>query len=374
MQLQKISFFHALVGKNYLLEEFGDRDYSRLSKKEKDLVRAISVLCEFQETGSIQYRKEQTSFEGPIGQLMIGYLAHKTSLRLNKSTVDEYEQHLYRFLNYLNKHGITSVNAINLSHMLHFIKGIDIRFSTLLHLTLRSLRGFFAYLYQQKLLNVDLAGMIPKDNYKKQARLPSVYSKKEIEEMITCIDRGNAKGKRNYAIVLLAARLGLRASDIVNLKFNNLYWERSVIIFDQYKTGKKIELPLLPEVGNAIIDYLKYGRPQSEEGFVFLLSRSPYTPMNRCSVTGIVHTALVRAGINIENRKHGAHTLRHSLAGILLENKTMLPVISEVLGHKNTASTKYYLRIDLKSMRQCVMEVLPVSIIFYNQKGGCFYE
>jgi len=166
----------------------------------------------------------------------------------------------------------------------------------------------------------------------------------------------------------------LRASDIANLKFENLQWERCTIKFNQFKTGKNIELPMLPEVGNAIVDYMKYGRPKSNEAFIFLLSRSPYTPIHGCSVTGIVHSSLVRAGISIENRKHGAHVLRHSLASILLEKGIILPIISEVLGHENTESAKFYLRIDLKSLRQCTLEVPSVAVSFYGQKGGYFYE
>ena len=112
-------------------------------------------------------------------------------------------------------------------------------------------------------MNIDFSGIIPKDNYKKQAKLPSTYSPKEIEMMIGSINRATANGKRNYAIVLLAARLGLRASDIANLKFENLLWEQCTIVLNQYKTGKKIELPILPEIGDAIIDYMRYGRPKS---------------------------------------------------------------------------------------------------------------
>ena len=173
MESQKIVFFHAKVGKEYLLKKLGNRDYSKLSKREKDLVRAINVLCEFQETGTIRPVKEKVSFEGPIGQLMLDYISHKISLRLKKHTIGEYEQHLSRFLRYLGKRHITSVKEIGLSHILHFIKGIDASFSALPHLTLRSLRGFFGYLYRQDILKVDLADMIPRDNYRKQAKLPS---------------------------------------------------------------------------------------------------------------------------------------------------------------------------------------------------------
>lgn len=373
MESEQIKGFDSSVGKAFLIQEFGDSDYSGLSKRAKDLIRGVGVLCEFYDTGTVYHVKTQTVFEGPIGKMMAKYLSYKASLRLKKHTIDEQGQHLYRFLCYLNKNSISSVNAVNQLHILEFIKGIDPRFSTLPHMALRVLRGFFSYLYRQRLLDIDLGGMIPKDKFTKQPKLPSVYSQKEIERMLVSIDRGHATGKRNYAIVLLAARLGLRASDIAHLKFENLYWETCTILLDQYKTGRRIELPMLPEVGDAIIDYLRYARPVSKETFVFLLSRSPYTPIHGGAITGIVHSALLQAGINIENRRHGAHALRHSLAGILLEKGTVLPVISEVLGHEKTESTRYYLRIDLKSMKKCVLQVPPVPEAFYNRKGGYFY-
>jgi Phage integrase family len=127
---------------------------------------------------------------------------------------------------------------------------------------------------------------------------------------------------------------------------------------------------MFPEVGNAIIDYLKYGRPQSNDTHVFICTKPPYTRIYSWSITGSVHKCLVRAGISIENRKHGPHTLRHSLASRLLERGTIVPVISEVLGHENTESTRYYLRIDLKSMRQCCLEVPMVPSSFYEQKDS----
>ena len=374
MGSQSIKQFSSAVGQQFLLETFSDRDYGLLSKREKDLVKAVSILCEFHKKGSIHPVKEQLVFDGSIGTLMVTYLSYRTSCRLKKHTVEEGAQHLYRFLCYLHTIKVSSAKEINQLHILQFIKTLNPKFSTLTHLTLQSVRGFFKYAYEQKLLDKDLSAIVPKSNFKKQPKLPSTYSVAEIEKMIASIDRGDANGKRNYAIVLLAVRLGLRASDIANLKFDNLLWEKSMIVLNQLKTDKKIELPILPEIGNAIIDYLKFGRPKSVESFVFLLSRSPFSPVSSCSITGIVHSYFVKSGINITYRKHGPHALRHSLAGILLEKEAILPVISEVLGHQSTASTIYYLRIDLTSMRQCALKVPSVSVSFYQQKGGYFYE
>jgi integrase/recombinase XerD len=109
-------------------------------------------------------------------------------------------------------------------------------------------------------LEHDLTYLVPKSSYKKEAHLSTTYTKDEVERLINAVDRGNPKGKRDVAMILLAARLGLRASDICRLKFENIHWETNTIYLIQKKTQEKIELPLLTEFGNAIIDYLKYGR------------------------------------------------------------------------------------------------------------------
>lgn len=373
MEAQSIDFIDSSVCTDYLLQEFNNRDYWTLSKGEKDAVRAYITLIEFIETGTIQRRKEAIDFGGPIGQLMINYLAFKTSQRLSKHTIEEYEQHLNRFLRFLKENGIGFIDTVNQFHILNYIKSINTQTISLAHIAIRILRDFFKYLYTQRVLDKDFSCMMPKDNYKSQTKMPSVYTKEEIEKLIASIDISCARGKRDYAIILLAARLGLRASDIANLKFENILWEQNTIDLTQYKTGNKIELPLLSEVGNAIVAYLKYGRPKSDEPFVFLCARSPFNPIHTSVITQIAQNSFAKTSINTKNRRHGPHALRHSLAGRLLEKQTTLPVISEILGHENMESTKFYLRIDLTSLRQCVLEVPAVSPGFYSQKGGFFY-
>jgi integrase len=216
--------------------------------------------------------------------------------------------------------------------------------------------------------SIDFSYLVPKDSYKKEAHLPTTYTKDEVERLINAMDRGSPKGKRDTAMILLAARLGLRASDICGLRFENIRWETNTIFLIQKKTKEKIELPLLVEVGNAIIDYLKYGRPVSELPYIFIRAQQPYDRLEEPTLHSIVSFYLKRAGIsNIDEKKHGPHALRHSLAGFLLEKKTPLPVISEVLGHTNTESTKAYLRIDLESLRQCVLEVPPLNSPHYQE-------
>jgi integrase len=159
----------------------------------------------------------------------------------------------------------------------------------------------------------------------------------------------------------------MRASDIANLKFENLHWETSMIRFQQRKGGEEIKLPLLPAVGNAILDYLQYARPKSDNSHVFLIFRTPCLPIISSTVSGIVKRRLRNAHINLKNRKHGSHVLRHSLVKRLLDNGQAISVITEVLGHKNQESTRHYIRIDMESLRKCALDITPVNPQFYSQ-------
>lgn len=166
----------------------------------------------------------------------------------------------------------------------------------------------------------------------------------------------------------------MRLSDIQGLKFENVYWETNRIIITQYKTGKDLTLPLLTDVGNAIYDYIKYGRRISDSQYIFIPERSTRDKLLVSSIYTIFLKAFIKSGIKTKDRRRGPHSLRHSLGYELLQQTTPLPYISEVLGHRNTESTRYYLRIDLVSMRKCVIDVPVVDNRFYEQKGGCFYD
>lgn len=232
------------------------------------------------------------------------------------------------------------------------------------------IKRFLKYLYDNGKLNKEVSHIVPKSKRVRQPKLPSTYSREEVLTMLTTVDRSSPKGKRDYAMLLLTARLGIRASDVSKLKFCEIDWEHNRISIIQEKTKTPIELPLLPEVGEAIIDYIKYGRPISELPYIFLHVNSPYDRLNRSTLHSIVCQYMRLSGISFEmERHHGPHALRHSLAALLLEKETPLPVISEVLGHRNTESTRYYLRIDINSMKQCMLDVPSVNPHFYRKDG-----
>jgi len=368
------------VEKQMLLHEFNGRNSKHLSFVERRFYNGIKMLSEFNDKGYIKRpprpRKTPIVLEGAIGIVMRAFLDHKKAQeRPAPDTLEGYRTYLSRFLDYCDKQGIDKVSDINLTVLLHFIGGLNITNGRNTRGLFTALRGFLTYAFEQKLLGTDYSNALPKPKSVNQPKLPSTYSEDEIQKMISSVERSSALGKRNYTIVLIAARLGFRAIDIANLKFENLHWDKCAIEIQQYKTGKELVVPLLTDIGNAIIDYLKYSRPKSDSPYVFVKSSPPHEQFSDGQlVSQIVNGVIVRSGIDIKGRKHGSHALRHSLASRMLEKSTMLPVISEVLGHANTDSTRYYLRIDFKSMKQCVLDVPPVPTVFYEQKGGAFYD
>jgi integrase len=192
-----------------------------------------------------------------------------------------------------------------------------------------------------------------------------------VEKLLASIDRGSPPGKRDYAIILIASRLGLRSGDICDLSFENLKWETNTLEIIQKKTEEPLVLPLLEDVGLAIIDYLKYARPEcSSTNAIFLRLIPPMGKLTKDALHSIVTNRMHAAGIKIQDgKKHGPHALRHSLASALLEANTPLPVISEVLGHTTTQSTSVYLKIDINQLRTCTLE--PPSF-YWNQGEEVF--
>ncbi len=379
MDSKHLKRYSPRVEKKILYHRFGHRNTTQLNRQEKTVHNGIKMLTEFAVTGAIKVmpRMDRRTFvlDGSIGALMQQFIEYKkVECRLSLVRIRCYERYLYRFLQYCNKKKVYSIKKIDLPFILHFIGDLDCTKGTPVDTIICTVRNFIKYAFEEKYLKVDYSSKIPKARTIEQPKLPSTYTKLEIEKLITSVERSSASGKRNYAIILIAARLGLRASDIARLKFDSLRWDTNTIGITQVKTGKELVLPLLPDVGNAIIDYLKYARPESEEPHVFLTERPPHGSFTTSNVvTHVVQRAFRKAGIDINERKFGPHALRHSLGFRMLENNTVLPVISDVFGHESTESTRYYLRIDLQSMKQCMLDVPLVAENFYKQKGGYFY-
>lgn len=376
----KIENYDEETEKKFLSFYLGKQERSQLSPSGKRFANRIRVLTIFQKTGAITFgtKKEPPKvFDGMVGATMTDFIAFKKHIfQFSPNTLKDYISYLHHFLTFLKKENAASFDRITLPLVLHYIECLDPQKLPSKNRILLIVKSYLRYLCEQKYLSRDFSSGIPKGASIHRPQVPSTFTTEEIKTLLNSVDRGSCRGKRDYAILLLAVQLGIRSSDIQHLQFESLLWQQQKISLVQQKTGRQLVLPLLPEVGNAIIEYLQHGRPVSTESYVFLQLRSPYKPLNRCSMGDIVQYHMEQAGITCSGRKHGPHSLRHSFAGRLLEQEVPIPVISEALGHSSSETTMDYLRIDVTRLACCALEVAPVPVFFYKQnlRGGTCHE
>ena len=309
------------------------------------------------------------TFPGTLGIEAKSFISLRSKeYRFSDSTIQTYQSSLDSFTTAMKMHG-TTLETLRREDVNYFLASSQ-------NQTLYKcgpVRIFLKYLFESGFTKEDLSRELEGLKCHRGEKLPSFYTKDEVIKIERAVDRASEKGKRDYAMILLASRLGLRASDITRLQFASLDWDNSIITLKQHKTKREITLPLLSDIGDAIIDYVKYGRPSNDSKHLFLSLIQPYRPIKVSTLCTIVAAYLNSAGVSPKGRHHGTHSLRHSLATSLLESGTSLPVISEVLGHGSTGSTMYYLGVDIKSILECSLAVPGVPENFYTQKGGLLY-
>ncbi|MFQ5923609.1 MAG: site-specific integrase, partial [Anaerolineales bacterium] len=216
-------------------------------------------------------------------------------------------------------------------------------------LMVTALRSFFRFLVQEGETAVDLSASVPSVPCRAQATVPRYISDREVEQLLRSCDRSTPVGRRDYAILLLLARLGLRAGEVASLQLEDIDW-RSGEIRVLGKGQVRHRLPLLPEVGEALVAYLRRDRPQSSSRCVFLRMKAPRRGFTRAAVTNLVRRALARAGLKPPFK--GAHLLRHSLATNLLRKGASLAELAELLRHRSFATTRIYAKVDSGSLRE----------------------
>lgn len=369
MQERNLSIYTPSLGQKYIEECV---PCENVTPFDREKIRSIQVLDDWLNLGHIRKRSitpVNHPLFGEIGLQMQKLIDHLQSFRRSSITIKDYQLYLNSFLVFLNRCGIYTMKGITERYILDFVSTTENNKVNVVS----CLRVLFRYWFENNLIETDFELILKNYKWIKHEKVPSFFTPNEVAAIEASIDRSGGTGKRNYAMLLLASRLGLRASDIAQLQFSNIDWEKNEIKLVQYKTGNPITLPLLSDVGNAIIDYLKYGRFQSESQHVFISSRAPYVPANKSIVCSAIQEVIKKSEVKTDGRRHGPHSLRHSLASCLLKNEVPMPVISEALGHVKTDTTMTYLRIDLTSLMKCALAVPPVPDEFYTQKGGAFY-
>jgi site-specific recombinase XerD len=223
------------------------------------------------------------------------------------------------------------------------------------------LRSFLHYLYGAGFIMQDLAPHVPSPSRYRLEEIPCALSYEQVQRLLDVTRRDRRPvGLRDYAMFLLVKTYGLRAGEVVRLRLQDIDWRRDQIHIQQSKTRADLWLPLTPAVGEALLDYLRHGRPHTSLREVFVRCRAPAGRFVRgSSLTAVVNRRLKGAGIEVDG-KHGPHALRYARAVELLRASVSLKTIGDILGHRSAESTEIYLKLATEDLRSIALEV-PVG-------------
>ena len=291
------------------------------------------------------------------------YLASCRERHNAEATVVAKDKVVSRFFGYLVEVGVDNLAMLGVGNLSGFL----LRQRGLRRKTVASMRScladFLVFLANSGRTPCSLADRLPPHRHVRHESEPHLWSVDEIRKVLAVIDRQSVAGKRDYAMILSTARLGLRISDLRQLELGDLDWRAKRITIVQHKTGRPLSLPLLDDVGWAIIDYLRNGRPETACPKVFVKHRHPFDAFGSASsVASRLSRHAARAGIEFApGEVCGMHSLRGALAVAMIGGGASIPVVSAVLGHASSDTTQaYYLRFDTERLRCCALDVEDV--------------
>jgi len=283
---------------------------------------------------------------------------------LKQCTIDKYRVFAIKLFRDFRSNDIDSWDAVNAKAL----TGAFDRSTSKGHFA-GCVRKLFGFLVKEGIVKYNYAGIIPKMQYWK--RIPSVYTNDEIETILRSVDRSTEVGKRNYAILLLAARLGMRSTDISFLCFENVDFGKAIIEFRQRKTGGINQLTLLPEISEALKDYINNARGSSSEPYIFLtcresLRKNVLPHLSSAAVGRVAAKHFRQSGIEYGDRHHSTHAFRSSLASNLVAENVPYEAVRTILGHEDHDAITHYVKLDTESLRSYSLDV-PMA-------GGRFAE
>lgn len=295
--------------------------------------------------------------EAPVTETAVERLVSEYSLYLDQerglatTTVRKYARAARLFLAYQgvnDKHGLSGLSA---QRVLRFIQNAgagQCRTPRAQHLAI-GLRSFLRYARYRGCFKPDLAAAIPRVAGWSMTSIPKAISPQDAQRVLAGCDRRSAVGRRDYAMLLLLARLGLRAGEVASLTLDDIDWHAGTLTVHG-KGSQESPLPLLEPIGKAIAAYLKRGRPHCTSRRVFLRMHAPIRGFKtEKPVSTAVGRAMQRA--NLDSPHRGSHQFRHALATHMLSRRSSLAEISEILRHKNPDTTRIYAKVDLTSLR-----------------------
>lgn len=362
------TFYSECLGIDFVEKHFHilEKDFNRtLSQSETQELRIIRMIGDFQLHNTIlrrYYKHKEILIEPYFIVISDKFKSYCVSKGYSKVTTNHYVKQSARFMDYLVSQNIVNCQSITIILVNNYIKTLAGYTYKTVEQNICSMRAFFRFLLEVEEVQTDFAAKTPMVQARKQTRIPSVWTADELKKLIAAIDRGSPKGKRDYAIILLACCLGMRCTDIKSLRMENFHWQEKKLVFIQSKTRMPLSLPLTQEVGWAVIDYLKYGRPNIDSSYVFIRHLAPFLPFAEGDhLTQIIKRYMELAHLPTLKKRRGMHSLRHTMASTLLEQDTPLITISEILGHTDPDSTAVYLKVNIAKLKECAISFEEVS-------------
>ena len=282
------------------------------------------------------------------------YISECIDRNLSKKTIDTRFRDVYDLLVHAQNKGISNINDIEENFLDEHLSICNAQAPGAMPRILSSLRCMFVNEHIPR----DLSIFIPTGSRYPRKTVQKLWTGEEVKILLKCVDRSDSIGKRDFAIMLLILRYGMRTGDILNLKLTDINWESLSIQFKQEKTSVPNVLPILDDVGWALADWITNARPkQANTNHVFLRLTAPYCSLKNLDT--ILKRRMLYAGIAPSGcAKSGPHSLRHALASNMLAEHVPVHVISAVLGHSSPASTMVYLHSDVEGLRQCALDVV----------------
>jgi site-specific recombinase XerD len=348
------------LGRAFLEDHYRVKLEAPRSQYHVALIRAMRVLQDLQHQDAVRskYPIHPRPLAGSHRLAYDRYAQELTQRGLSPRTVDAKLATLNHLNRFLEQAGITNLSDLTVTDIGSYVQTLARYAGTTREEWLYRVRDILRFFVREGLVAAGLADLFPRIPTYAQDPLPSVYSREEITTILQSIDRTCPVGKRDYAILLLAARLGMRIGDIHQLRWDHIQWAQDCISYVQQKTQASIVLPLVQDVKLALLDYWKNGRPSSELPQVFLTTKAPYGVATPTDYYHVLQKYRKCTGMgNIPPRKRGLHSLRHSLASQLLADNTPIAVITGILGHQQPDTTRQYLKIDEHHLRRLALEV-----------------
>jgi len=320
------------------------------------------LLARLREQGVVAAEAREARSDAPHHDVLTGYLAFLRRHRgVQERTIGQHRLHVERFLRHIEA-GEQVIRTLAASRFDAFLVECGRRMSRRsIGRVSAALRSFLRYLHLSGRIDRDLSLQVAAPRVYALETVPRALQWKDVLKVLAAPDRSTVAGRRDYAVLQLLAVYGLRAGEVAALALSDIDWRGERIRVCRSKGGDACWYPLHPEVGEAIADYLRHGRPASSHPEVFLTLSAPVRRFPRSSaVSNIVARHLRRSGV--EAPHWGAHTIRHSRAVQLLQQGFSLKAIGDLLGHRHPQSTFVYTKAaveDLRSVGLEVTEVLP---------------